>query len=132
MTLPHEIPQQDGKLNEFIPPEFRGGIFARFAMKKMADLKAILPTQWLDSTAHGMIPRGNAMLLVTASSKGKSTSLFHACAKAAATGTWSMFGTRAHDKPLKVVYVSAEDNEQTITRKAAYDGRRDAYDQTQI
>lgn len=61
-----------------------------------------------------LIPRGTTTIVATDAGSGKSTSAIRSSASAAATGLWTMLGTKMHDRPLRCAVILGEDNDRTF------------------
>lgn len=78
----------------------------------------IAPQDWLDGYA---VPRGKTSILAIQSASGKTTAVLTAIVRAATGGTFRLFGTRHHDRPLRCVLVSGEETYDDIRRKLRED-----------
>ncbi|VDS10033.1 hypothetical protein PARHAE_03244 [Paracoccus haematequi] len=95
----------------------RTGFIGRFAMRSIF-LTQAAPRDWIDDF---LIPRGKATIFGLDHGQGKTTALLSAIVVASATGVWSLFGNRDHKRPLKCVLVTAEETEEDVIQKLAYD-----------
>jgi hypothetical protein len=68
----------------------------------------------LDLIDDHLIPRGTTTIIATDAGSGKSTSAIRSSASAAATGLWTMLGTKAHDRALRCAVILGEDNDRTF------------------
>ncbi|MEA5159961.1 AAA family ATPase [Cereibacter johrii] len=91
------------------------GVFPELFSKMQFDLGLLdrepRPMELIDG--H-LIPRATTTIIATNPGSGKSTSTIRSCASASATGLWTMFGTRQHDRPLRCAVVLGEDNARTF------------------
>lgn len=93
-------------------------ILGRFAMKGLPFSKPA-PREWIDDF---VIPRGKATILALDHGQGKTTAILNSVVSAAATGQWTLFGSKDHKRALKCVIVTGEETEEDFTQKLAFDG----------
>lgn len=98
--------------------------FIASAMLPAARVVKDIPEQ--DYIDGHMMPRGVCTILATAGGSGKTTASLSAALKSSLDGSFDLFGSRRHSRPLRCIAIYGEETTQTITRKIVHELK--AYD----